>query len=88
MNVSLTNELAEFVKQQVESGMYQTASEVMRDGVRLLQRREQLRQIQIEELRKQVAIGIEQMERGEYFGIDEVFEELRTRNKQLLGRQK
>ena len=85
MNVSLTTELAEFVKQQVASGMYQTASEVMREGVRLLQRREQLRQIQIEELRKQVAVGIDQLERGEYIGIDDVFEELRSRNQQLLG---
>ena len=35
MNVSLTPELVQFVNQKVESGKYQTASEVIRDGLRL-----------------------------------------------------
>lgn len=83
MNVSLTSQLAEFVKQQVDSGMYQTASEVMRDGVRLLQRREQLRQIQIEELRKQVAIGIEQADRGDVAPLD--FDAIRADGRRMLA---
>ena len=83
MNVSLTTELAEFVKQQVDSGMYQTASEVMREGVRLLQRREQLRQIQIEELRKQVAVGIEQADRGDVAPLD--FDAIRAEGRRMLA---
>ncbi len=86
MNVSLTTELAEFVKQQVDSGMYQTASEVMREGVRLLQRREQLRQIQIEELRKKVAVGIEQLERGEYAVMEEnTFADIKAEGRRRLA---
>jgi antitoxin ParD1/3/4 len=71
VNISLTVELDQFVKQQVESGMYHSASEVIRDGLRLLREREQLRQIRLEELRKQLAIGLEQLERGEYAVMDE-----------------
>ena len=48
MNVSLTPELEKFVEQEVGSGLYQTASEVVRAGLRLLKR---------EELLKQVAVG-------------------------------
>lgn len=83
MNVSLTSQLAEFVKQQVDSGMYQTASEVMRDGLRLLQQREQLRRIQIEELRKQVAIGIEQADRGDVAPLD--FDAIRAEGRRMLA---
>jgi len=39
MNVSLTPELDDFIQTQVESGMYGSASEVVRDGLRLLLRR-------------------------------------------------
>ena len=38
-NVSLTPELGRFVQSEVASGRYQTASEVIRDGLRLLQQR-------------------------------------------------
>ena len=36
MNISLTPELAKFVEKEVESGLYQTASEVVRAGLRRL----------------------------------------------------
>jgi len=36
MNVSLTPQLQEFVRRKVESGLYNNASEVIRDGLRLL----------------------------------------------------
>lgn len=64
MNVSLTPELEEFVNQKVESGKYQTASEVIRDGLRLLLEREELHQKKLNELRRDIAIGIEQADQG------------------------
>ena len=42
MNISLTRELEEFVAKKVESGLYQTASEVVREGLRLLRERDDL----------------------------------------------
>jgi hypothetical protein len=43
MNVSLTPELEKFVEKEVDSGLYQTASEVVRAGLRLLKREEMLK---------------------------------------------
>jgi antitoxin ParD1/3/4 len=77
MNVSLTPELELFVQSRVASGLYQTASEVVREGLRLLEEREQARAIAIEELRAKIRRGIEQADRGELLDGDAVFEEIR-----------
>ena len=81
MNVSLTEELAQFVQSQVESGMYYSASEVIRDGLRLLKERDMLRQIKIEELRKEIKKGIDSLENGESvpFDVEEIKAEGRKR---------
>ena len=88
MNVSLTPELAGFVKEQVASGMYHSASEVIREGLRLLLLQKQQRQARLEELRGQIAVGIEELDRGEAISGKEVFRELRQRNSQLRGEVK
>jgi antitoxin ParD1/3/4 len=70
MNVSLTQELETMVKDKVRSGMYHSASEVIRAGLRLLKDRDQLYEIRLAELRKEIAIGIEQADRGEVHGCE------------------
>lgn len=65
MNVSLTNELETFVTRLVASGDYHSASEVVRDGLRLLKEREELKQLRLDELRSEVRKGYEQSLRGE-----------------------
>jgi antitoxin ParD1/3/4 len=77
MNVSLTPELEEFVQSRVASGRYQTASEVVREGLRLLEEREQSRATALKELRAKIRRGIEQADRGELLDGDTVFEEVR-----------
>jgi antitoxin ParD1/3/4 len=64
MNVSLTPELEQFVSQKVASGRYQTSSEVIRDGLRLLLEREELHKRKLEELRRDVAAGIAEADQG------------------------
>ena len=49
----------EFIKSLIESGRYSTASEVMRDGLRLMEEREQLRAAKMDALRKAIQIGLE-----------------------------
>lgn len=83
MNVSLTPELAGFVKDQVDSGMYHSASEVVREGLRLLRQQKQDRQTRLDRLRAEIALGVEQLDRGEAVSGQEVFRELRRRNEQL-----
>jgi antitoxin ParD1/3/4 len=70
MNVSLTPELEKYVNQKVESGLYQTASEVIREGLRLLKARDELQQRKLEELRREIQIGIDQADRGELAPMD------------------
>lgn len=53
MNVSLTPELERFVQQKVASGLYYSASEVIREGLRLLKEREELQQVRLQEVRLQ-----------------------------------
>ena len=60
MNVSLTPELERLVNEKVESGLYQTASEVVREALRLLKERDQAR----EQLRADVQAGFDQLARG------------------------
>jgi len=61
MNVSLTPELERLVNEKVESGLYQTASEVVREALRLLKERDYAR----EQLRGDVQVGFDALDRGE-----------------------
>ena len=66
MNVSLTPELEKLVQSKVESGLYNSASEVIRESLRLLHERDRVKEIRLEELRKEIQKGVDQLERGEY----------------------
>jgi antitoxin ParD1/3/4 len=65
MNVSLTPELEQYVNQKVESGLYHSASEVIREGLRMLKERDEIHQRKLEALRREIQIGIDQAERGQ-----------------------
>ena len=71
MNVSLTPELQAFVTKKVESGMYQTASEVVRESLRLMRERDDLYREKIEALRKEIAYGIEELDQGKRISFNE-----------------
>ena len=63
-------------------GAYATPSEVVGDALRLLQLHDRERETLIGDLRQKIAVGLEQLERGESVSADEVFAELRHRNAQ------
>jgi len=85
MNVSLTPELEKFVEKEVESGLYQTASEVVRAGLRRLKDDQQVRLLQVpktlEGLETQLVQSVERFNRGEGLDGEEVFRRLRNRIK-------
>ncbi len=58
MNVSLTPELEKLVQEKVASGLYNSASEVIRESLRLLHERDRVREIRLEELRKEIHKGL------------------------------
>ena len=53
MNVNLTPQLEALVRQKVESGLYGSASEVVREALRLLDEQDRLRAARLEQLREQ-----------------------------------
>ena len=90
MNVSLTRELEKLVNEKVESGMYQTASEVIREALRLLQERDERK---LDRLRKDIRAGFAAIERGDYTEYDErtvqsLAEEVKARGRRKLAAQR
>lgn len=77
VNISLTPELDAFLQRRVKSGRYQSASEVVREALRLLQRQEKERNEAFKQLKAKLERGAAQAERGELLDGDQVFEELR-----------
>ena len=76
MNVSLTPELEQLVKDKVSSGRYHSVSEVMGEALRLLEERDRLQEKRIAELKAKIQVGIEELERGEGIDGEEVFAEI------------
>lgn len=74
----------QFIRQQIESGRYASASEVVRAALRLLEGRERLRQIELEEYREKIREG---MESGPGIPADEVFARLAAKYQAMLERQ-
>ena len=59
MNVNLTPQLEELVRSKVNSGMYTSASEVVREALRLMDEQDRLRQVKLDELRREVRKGLD-----------------------------
>jgi antitoxin ParD1/3/4 len=59
MNISLNPHFEELVKSKVESGLYNSVSEVIREALRLLEERDQLRELRLDELRREIQKGID-----------------------------
>jgi antitoxin ParD1/3/4 len=76
MNISLTPELEQFIAEQVKSGKFFDASEVVTEGLRLLWERDRLQKARLAELKDKIRIGIEELDRGEGIDGEEVFAEL------------
>jgi antitoxin ParD1/3/4 len=64
MNVNLTPELENLINEKVTNGFYNSASEVVRDALRLLREQDELRRIRQDELRKEVRRGIHASAQG------------------------
>jgi antitoxin ParD1/3/4 len=86
MNVSLTPQLEKLIQDKLKSGLYHSASEVIRDGLRLLEERDQLRDVQRAALRKAIAVGIEQAERGDVAPLDVNTVKAKGRERRKAGR--
>jgi antitoxin ParD1/3/4 len=76
MNVSLTPELGAFVRSEVLRGRYQSDSEVVRQGLRLLQEHE----VGYSKLKAKIAKGVRQAKRGDFIDGTKVCQILKRRS--------
>ena len=83
MNVNLGSTFDQFVADLLKTGHYQSQSEILREGLRLLKDREDLKQLRLAELRKEIAIGIASADRGEFVDGPAAFAEIRARSAEL-----
>lgn len=79
MHVSLTPELEKFVRAKVESGLYNNSSEVVREALRLLKRREAVESAKFERLKEDIQRGLEAVKRGDVhaFEVERFIAEMR-----------
>jgi antitoxin ParD1/3/4 len=70
MNVSLTPQLEDYIKQKVAKGMYNSVSEVVREALRLLEERDALQAMKLEALRKDIHQGLESLDTGQGKSLD------------------
>ena len=76
ISVSFTPHQAEFLAQCVATGRYLSASEVVREGLRLLERHHTELQAEYDRVREMIKVGAEELERGETHDADTVFREI------------
>jgi antitoxin ParD1/3/4 len=81
MNVSLTPELDEFVAAKVESGCYASASEVIREALRLLDEHDRARAAQIAAFNRELGARLQSLDRGIHIEPQAVWEDLERRSR-------
>jgi antitoxin ParD1/3/4 len=84
LNISLTPEEQRFIDARVASGRYQSAGDVVREGLRLLEEREGRHGAALQELRELVAAGLEEAKRGELLDGEAVMADLMRRHEQRV----
>ena len=87
ISVSFTPQQAEFLAACVASGRYQSTSEVVREGIRLLEDRHARRQAAIRHAQQWIEEGARQLDAGEEIDIDTVLRELTRKHEQLISPQ-
>ncbi len=86
MNVSLTPELERFVQTKVQSGRYNSASEVVREALRLLEDHEKARAAQLAEFNQELDRRLASLDRGESVDPAEVRTRLQRKSQERRKR--
>jgi antitoxin ParD1/3/4 len=90
MNISITPELQKFVEQEVKAGLYQSASEVIRAGLRRLkedkERKSRFVVSSKAELEDKLLEGVAELDRGEGLPGEQVFADLKAYSKRRRSR--
>ena len=71
MNVLLPSELEKYVSSKVESGLFPSANDVILEGLKLLKERDEAERPRLDELRREIQVGIDQADAGQVSTFDE-----------------
>jgi antitoxin ParD1/3/4 len=86
MNLSLTDELEAWIDERVKSGLYRTSSEVVREALRLLREREQLKELRRDELKTRIREGLDDLDAGRSRVLDDgLVADLKAKGRRLRG---
>lgn len=77
MNISLTPELEKFVQQKVNSGMYTSASEVIRESLRLLHTHDDIQAQKITQLNQAIEVGLQELNAGKKIDAEASYKRLK-----------
>ena len=83
MNISLTPELERYVQYKVSSGMYTSASEVVRESLRLMHLQDDLQKKRISQLNQEIEAGLAQLDSGQKIPGHESHKRLKAKLNQL-----
>lgn len=78
MNINLSPQLEELVKSKVASGLYSSASEVVREALRMMEERDRLKAIKLDQLRRDIREGLDSGP-ATVWNLDEIKAEVRNR---------
>jgi len=79
MNISLTPELEKFIQAKVDSGLYTSVSEVIRESLRLLSTYEEVQKKRMEQLNQAIDEGLAQLQKGQGVKADHVYQRLQKK---------
>jgi antitoxin ParD1/3/4 len=79
MNISLTPELERFVQEKVNSGMYTSASEVIRESLRLLFTHDDLQRERIKQLNNAIDVGLNELSSDKKILAKETYERMKQK---------
>jgi antitoxin ParD1/3/4 len=82
-NIALTPEHEKLIDDQIRAGLYNSASEVVAEALRLLEVQGEFERIKYEALKRDIAAGIEQLDRGDVVSAEEVFAEPQRDNRAI-----
>lgn len=86
MSISLAPELEGFINQQVASGLYNSANEMIQEALKLLKERDEEKKRRLEELRAEINKGLASLDRGDKRPLDA--EMIMAEGRRRLGAQR
>ena len=81
MNISLTPELEAYVQRKIESGFYTSASEVVRESLRLMHNYDDLQKQRIQQLNTSIEEGLLQLKAGKKTSASAAYSAIKEKNR-------